>query len=87
MGAMRATTDNYAPGVAAVKAVQAGVDMVILSAEFSRQKQSRDALLAAVESGTITQVRLDEAVMKVLLVKARYGLLGDGATQTGGSCP
>ena len=87
MGAMRAITDNFAPGVAAVKAVQAGVDMVILSAEFARQKQSRDALLAAVQDGTISQARLNEAVMNVLLVKARYGLLGDGTIQTGGTCP
>ena len=86
MGAMRAITDNFAPGDAAVRAVQAGVDLVILSAEFARQRQSRDALLAAVESGTITQDRLNEAVMHVLLVKARYGLLGEAAAQPRTNC-
>ncbi|MGE3270222.1 MAG: glycoside hydrolase family 3 N-terminal domain-containing protein [Chloroflexota bacterium] len=86
MGAMKAITDNYAPGEAAVRAVNAGVDMVILSSEFARQKQSRDALVNAVQDGTISRERLDEAVMHVLLVKARYGLLGSDAAQPLGSC-
>ncbi|MCC7371804.1 MAG: hypothetical protein IT306_25525 [Chloroflexi bacterium] len=86
MGAMKAITDNYTPGDAAVRAVQAGVDMIILSAEFPRQKQSRDALVAAVSDGRITQDRLNEAVQHVLLVKARFGLLGEPAVQPGGGC-
>jgi beta-N-acetylhexosaminidase len=86
MGAMRAITDNFAPGDAAVRAVQAGVDLIILSAEYPRQKQARDALLGAVQDGRITQDRLQQAVMNVLVVKARYGLLGEAAAQTGGGC-
>jgi beta-N-acetylhexosaminidase len=78
LGAMKAITDNYSPGDAAVRAVQAGVDMVIMSAELSRQRQARDALVAAVRSGEIPRGRLDEAVRHVLQVKARVGLLGDG---------
>jgi beta-N-acetylhexosaminidase len=88
MGAMKAITDNYTPGQAAVKAVQAGVDMLILASELPRQREARDALLAAVGSGEIPRARLDEAVHNVLVVKARYGLLGPGvqAVQPGGGC-
>jgi beta-N-acetylhexosaminidase len=85
MGAMKAITDNYAPGDAAVRAVNAGVDMIILSAEVGRQRQARDGLLAAVQSGEISRERLEQAVRNVLQVKARFGLLGV-PTQTGGRC-
>ncbi|MCC6178070.1 MAG: hypothetical protein IT305_22435 [Chloroflexi bacterium] len=75
-GAMKAITDNYTPGDAAVRAVNAGVDLVIMSAELSRQQQARDGLLDALQSGRLSRERVDEAVRHVLEVKARYGLLG-----------
>jgi beta-N-acetylhexosaminidase len=87
MGAMKAITDNYAPGDAAVRAVKAGVDLMILSAEVGRQRQARDGILAAVKSGEISRDRLDQAVRNVLTVKARFGLLPGLAAQTGGTCP
>ena len=71
MGAMKAITDNYAPGDAAVRAVQAGVDLMILSAEVAQQRQARDGLLAAVKDGRISPERLDQAVRNVLTVKAQ----------------
>ena len=86
MGAMKAITDNYAPGEAAVRAVNAGVDMMILSAEVGRQRQARDGLLAAVKSGAISQDRLDEALRHVLTAKARFGLLPGTQAQTVSSC-
>jgi beta-N-acetylhexosaminidase len=86
LGAMKAITDNYAPGDAAVRAVLAGVDLLIISAELPRQQQARDALLQAVRDGRIPPERLDQALHNVLTVKARYGLLGTPA-QTGGICP
>ena len=85
MGAMKAITDNYAPGEAAVKAVQAGVDFLILSSELANQRLAREGLLAAVADGRIAPERLDEAVRNVLTVKAQYGLLGT-QLQTGGGC-
>jgi beta-N-acetylhexosaminidase len=86
MGAMKAITDNYTPADAAVRAVQGGVDLLILSAEVAQQRQARDGLLAAVKDGRITRERLDRAIRNVLTVKARFGLLGVPA-QTGGACP
>jgi beta-N-acetylhexosaminidase len=89
MGAMKAITDNYTPGDAAVRAVKAGVDMIILSAEVGRQRQARDGLLAAVQSGEISPERLEQAVRNVLQAKARFGLLGVPAQTAGagGACP
>ena len=86
MGAMRAITDNYGPGEAAVKAVQAGVDLLILSSDLARQQQARDELVAAVRDGRIKPERLEQALRNVLTVKARFGLLGTPAPMSSG-CP
>jgi len=76
LAGMRAITDHFAPGEAAVRAVQAGVDMLIVGGGLPRQVESRDALLAALRSGTLSRERVDDAVRHVLQVKARFGLLG-----------
>ena len=84
LGAMRAITDNFAPGEAAVRAVRAGVDFLIIGGDLSRQRASRDALLAALASGELARERLDEAVRRVVRTKARVGLLGDPGPVAGG---
>ena len=78
--------DNYGPGEAAVKAVQAGVDLLILSSDLARQQQARDELVAAVRDGRIKPERLEQALRNVLTVKARFGLLGTPAPMSSG-CP
>jgi beta-N-acetylhexosaminidase len=84
LGAMHAVTDNFPPGEAAVHAVQAGVDLLILVGG-APQRASRDALLAALASGQLRRDRLDEAVRHVLTVKSRFGLL-DGSVPPAFSC-
>jgi beta-N-acetylhexosaminidase len=76
LAGMRAITDHFAPGEAAVRAVQAGVDMLIVGGGLPRQVESRDALLAALRSGALGRERVEDAVRHVLQVKARFGLLG-----------
>ena len=76
LAGMRAITDHFAPGEAAVRAVQAGVDMLIVGGGLPRQIESRDALLTALRLGTLSRERVDDAVRHVLQVKARFGLLG-----------
>lgn len=76
LAGMKAITDNFGPGEAAVKAIRAGVDMLIIAGGNARQRESRDALLAALARGELGRDRLDEAVRHVLSVKARFGLLG-----------
>lgn len=85
LAGMRAITDNFPPGDAAVQAVRAGVDMLIIGGGVPRQRESRDALLAALASGALSRERVDEAVRHVLAVKARFGLLGD-APAPGAAC-
>jgi beta-N-acetylhexosaminidase len=77
LGAMRAITDNFGPGEAAVRSIQAGVDLLIIAGDLQRQRASRDALLAALQDGRLARSRLDEAIRHVLRVKARFGLLSE----------
>jgi len=57
---------GYSVGDAAVKAVKAGADIVLMP---SNEQVAIDALLGAVRSGQITEQRLNESVMKLLMVK------------------
>ncbi len=69
---MKAITQNWSSGEAAVLALQAGADILLnpddLGAAFA-------AVRAAVEDGTISPERLDESVLRILTLKERYGLL------------
>lgn len=63
---MQAMTDHYGSGDIAVKAVQAGVDLLLSPQNLD---EAVNALIQAVESGTITQERLNESVLRVLRLK------------------
>ena len=56
---------------AAVKAVQAGNDMLLIPSDLDA---SYHGLLQAVRSGEITEARIDESVLKILRAKASVGL-------------
>jgi beta-N-acetylhexosaminidase len=59
---------------AAVQAVQAGADMVWISAPEADWRAAYDALLAAVRSRAIPMIRLNAAVTRIVTVKRELGL-------------
>ena len=63
---------NYDSGDAALRAFQAGADILLQPEDLSA---AYNAVLAAVKDGTISQQRLDESVLRVLQLKERYGLI------------
>src|SRR5215213_4614876 len=63
---------------AAVKAVQAGADLVIVSSPPQQQADAYDAVVAAVESGEIPRSRIEKSVERLLTVKEGYRLGGPG---------
>lgn len=85
---MDAIQAHYGMAEAAVKAIQAGVDMLILGDGKVLQPDSEDvqtpvieALIEAVGQGTITAERLDDAVLSILRIKNDYGLFIDQGEQ------
>ena len=64
--AMDAIADAYTPGEAAVLALQAGCDILLMPNSLP---EAYAAVLEAVQNGTITQERLDQSVNKILRYK------------------
>lgn len=69
---MGAIAQHYTPAEAAVGSILAGVDIVLLPYNF---RDAFDAVLKAVEEGTISTSRLDESVRRVLSLKMEKGML------------
>lgn len=67
---MGAVSQQYSSAQAAVKALNAGVDMLLMPADFNVAYQG---VLAAVQSGEISEERIDESVEKIL--KTKIGML------------
>jgi beta-N-acetylhexosaminidase len=71
---MQGIIDRYGAGEAAVRAVVAGADMVMVLWFPEKKREVRQALLDAVASGRLSEARLRQAVRRVLEQKARAGL-------------
>lgn len=71
---MGAITEHYTSGEAAVLAIAAGCDLILMPEELS---QAINALQQAVDNGTLTTARIDESVRRILTMKLEYGILGD----------
>jgi len=76
---MGAVVTQYGIQQATVLAFQAGADVLAFGADPghtpAEQRAAQQGLLNAVRSGTISEQRLDESVRRILLTKARYGVL------------
>ena len=70
--AMGAVADNYTSADAAVTAVKAGVDIVLMPQNLD---EAFNGVMNAVTDGEISMKRLDESVMRILKLKARYKLI------------
>lgn len=63
---MGAISDNYQPSEAAVKAIQAGIDIVLDPKDFDAAYQG---VLAAVKSGEISREQVNQAVTRIVATK------------------
>lgn len=63
---MGAISDNYQPAEAAVKAIQAGIDIVLDPKDFDAAYQG---VLAAVKSGKISQEQVNQSVTRIVATK------------------
>lgn len=69
---MKAVTEYYDSGQAAVLAIQAGVDILLCPEDLAA---AADALINAVETGVISEERLNESVLRILRLKEEMGIL------------
>ncbi|UHQ98543.1 glycoside hydrolase family 3 protein (plasmid) [Natrinema zhouii] len=72
---MDAIADNYGVGEAAVRALDAGVDLLLTGyVPATDLREMRDAIVDAVTSGDIRESRIDESVERILALKDAYDL-------------
>ena len=76
---MAAISDRYSSGEAAVRALQAGADMILMPAEL---EDAVTGVLDAVERGTLSEARIDESALRVLSCKLEAGIITEAQLST-----
>lgn len=69
---MKAITSKYSSGEAALKAVNAGADVILMPADF---KEAYNKVVNAVLHGDIAESRINESVQRILEKKIKRGLI------------
>ena len=70
---MGAIVEEYTIDDVAVKAIKAGIDMLLMPKDI---KLAHDAIVKAVEADEISEERIDKSVSKILMLKYEKGMLG-----------
>ena len=68
---MAAVDRMFERGEAAVRALQAGADVILMPPDI---RAARNGIIAAVESGRLAEGRLDRSVLRILRAKEQMGL-------------
>jgi beta-N-acetylhexosaminidase len=72
---MKAIANQYGPADAALKAFQAGADVLLFCEDMDAPADAVDALEAAVHRGRLSEARIDQSLNRILRLKERF-LLG-----------
>ena len=71
---MGAIANTYTSAQATVLLIRAGADIALMPYSLP---EAFDALMQAVETGEISEERIDESVLRILTLKEKFGLLDD----------
>lgn len=71
---MGAIIKQYTFGEAALKAVQAGNDIVLVCHDYGHAEDAYMGLLNGVKEGKISEKRVDESVRRIIKAKLRHGM-------------
>ncbi len=69
---MKAIADTVGTAHGAVMALNAGVDLIMISHQHGLQKDAIEAIVSAVEHGKLAEEIIDKAVARVQRLKAKY---------------
>lgn len=76
---MGAILEEYSLETAAIEAIKAGVDVILIANQNTYDvdhiRRVKAAIITAVEQGEISRQRIDESVERILALKRRYGLI------------
>lgn len=68
---MQAIADHFGPVDAAIRAIQAGVDIVLMPVGL---EEVTNGVLKAVSDGTISEERIDQSVRRIMTLKVKRGI-------------
>ena len=71
---MGAITNNYNIRDAAIKSVNAGIDIILVCHGYDNERAVIDALMQAVQRGQITEDRVNQSVYRILKLKQKYNI-------------
>jgi len=74
---MGAIAENYNIVEAAIKALDAGADIILVAHDFEKISSVFNGVKKAVEDGVISEKRIDESVYRILKLKENYNLKDD----------
>ena len=69
---MGAITNRFSSAEAAVKAIQAGIDIILMPEELDA---AVEGILTAVAEGELPEGRIDESVNRILALKLEQGMI------------
>lgn len=69
---MGAIANSYTMEAAAIKMIEAGVDMLLVAGGSEMVQSVVEHIKEQVENGVITEARLDESVMRIIRLKRQY---------------
>ena len=72
MDAIRASVGT---GEGAVRAIEAGVDILTISHTYEAAKEAAEAIYAALESGRLSEERIQKSYARIMKMKEKMGLL------------
>ncbi|NEW04594.1 beta-N-acetylhexosaminidase [Paenibacillus sp. SYP-B3998] len=77
---MKAISEGIGVAEGAIKAIEAGSDLILVSHLLDRQVSALEAVIAAVESGRIPESRIDESVLRIMTYKCKRDIQFDKLT-------
>lgn len=74
---MKSIRDQYGIGQAALKAILAGADVVMVGWSDDKKHEVFNTLYEAVQSGKLTEERIDESLKRIIALKLKRGFLNE----------
>lgn len=71
---MKAITDHYKMGVAAVDSIIAGSDIILVAHDYNKIVEAITSIKVAVQKGEITEQRINDSVRRIIMLKKKYGM-------------
>lgn len=69
---MAAISDRHGSGEAAVRAIEAGVDLILICHDERKQREALEAVAKAVKQKKISEARIEQSLLRVLQVKEKF---------------